>query len=113
VVANLPEEQFIEKLASEVELTDPERAPASLKARIYSDLVQREAELGALASLSDSKADGHILCVFEQLVEIAPVGKSLKSLNLCRVCHARVLGEHLEQPPIYWSGCPYVRFKKS
>jgi hypothetical protein len=112
-VANLPEEQFIEKLAREVELTEPQRAPANLKARIYSALVQREAERGPLASLSDSKGAGNLLCVFEQLVEIAPVGKTVKSLNICRVCHARVLGEHFGHPPIYWSGCPYVQFKKS
>jgi hypothetical protein len=112
-VANLPEEQFIEKLAGEVELTEPQRTPASLKARIYSALVQSQGEHRRLASLTDSKADGHLLCVFEQFVQIAPVGEAVKSLNLCRVCHARVLGEHFEHPPIYWSGCPYVQFKKS
>ncbi len=112
-MANLPEEEFIEKLAGEVDLIEPERAPASLKARIYSSLVQREAEEGPLASLSDSKADGNPLCVFEQLVEIAPVGESVKSLNFCRICHARLLGENFEHPPIYWGGCPYVRFKNS
>jgi hypothetical protein len=112
-VTYLPEEQFIEKLASKVELTEPERAPAHLKAKIYSALVQRQAEHGRLANLGDSKADGHLLCVFEQLVELAPVGKTVKSLNICRVCHARILAEHLEHPPIYWSGCPYVQFKKS
>jgi hypothetical protein len=112
-VANLPEEQFIEKLAREVELAEPQRAPSNLKARIYSALVRKEAEQGPLASLGDSKANGHALCIFEELVEIAPLGKSVKSLNFCRVCHARVLGEHLEHSPIYWSGCPYVQFKKS
>ena len=112
-MANLPEEQFIEQLASEVELTEPQRAPASLKARLYSAFVQGQAEDGPLASLSDSKADGHLLCVFEELVQIAPVGNTLKSLNYCRVCHARLLGEHFDHPPIYWNGCPYVRFKKS
>lgn len=112
-MANLPEEQFIENLASEVDLTVSERAPASLKARVYSALIQRESERGSLASLSDSKSAGGHLCVFEQLVEIAPVGRTVKSLNICRVCHARVLGEHFGHPPIYWSGCPYVQFKKS
>ena len=59
------------------------------------------------------KASGHDLCVFEELVRIAPVGEAAKCLNLCRVCHARMLGEKLEHPPIYWPNCPYVRFKKS
>jgi len=46
-------------------------------------------------------------------VQVAPVGERAKSLNLCRVCHARVLAEHMENAPIYWNGCPYVEFKKS
>lgn len=112
-MANLPEEQLMERLASEIELTDDQRAPVDLKARVYSALMQREAETGPLASLSECKAHGGELCVFEQLVEISPVGVSVKSLNFCRVCHARVLAEHLESPPIYWNGCPYVYFKKS
>jgi hypothetical protein len=112
-VANLPEEQFIEHLANAVELTEAQRAPADLKARVYSTLMRRQAETGPLASLTECKAQGGELCVFEQLVKIAPVGISVKSLNFCRVCHARVLAEHLENPPIYWNGCPYVHFKNS
>ena len=88
-MANLPEEQFMETIAAQV-----------------------KAESGPLASLTESKARGGKLCVFEQLVRIAPLGETVKSLNICRVCHARVLAEHFENPPIYWSGCPYVRFKK-
>jgi hypothetical protein len=49
--------------------------------------------------------------VFEDLVQIAPVGESLKSRNPCRVCHARVLGENVEDAPIWWPHCPYVRFQ--
>jgi len=112
-VANLPDEEFIEKVANEVELTAPEQMPSNLKARVYSALVRRQVETGPLSSLTDSKAQGHDLCVFERLVEIAPVGERAKTLNICRVCHARVLGEHLENAPIYWNGCPYVQFRKS
>jgi hypothetical protein len=112
-MANLPEEQFMETIAAQVKLTDSQPAPANLKAKIYSALVLRQAESGPLASLTESKARGGKLCVFEQLVRIAPLGETVKSLNICRVCHARVLAEHFENPPIYWSGCPYVRFKKS
>jgi hypothetical protein len=112
-VSNLPDEHFIEALAAEVELAQPEPAPAHLKAKVYSALVQRQAATGLLASLTENRAQGHELCVFEQLVQIAPIGETMKSLNICRVCHARVLAEHFENPPIYWSGCPYVNFKKS
>jgi len=51
--------------------------------------------------------------VFEQLVQISPVGKTAQSVFYCNVCHARVLAERFENPPIYWSHCPYVDFKKS
>ena len=112
-MSNLPDEHFIETLAAEIELAHLELAPDHLKARVYSALVHRQAATGLLASLSKSKAQGHELCVFEQLVQIAPIGETMKSLNICRVCHARVLAEHFENPPIYWSGCPYVNFKKS
>ena len=111
-MGNLPEEQFIENLAHEVDLAESRPAPARLKAKLYSALVLRQVETGPLASLTDTKTDGHELCVFEELVQIAPVGKTVKSLNICRVCHARVLAEYLENPPIYWPGCPYAEFKK-
>lgn len=106
------DEQFIEKLA-EVDLAESEQAPASLKARVYSTLLKRQVESGPLASLPESALSGHKLCVFEQIVRISPVGETAKSLNICRTCHARVLAEHMNNAPIYWSGCPYVQFKKS
>jgi len=112
-MANLPEEQFMETIAAQVELTDSRPTPANLKARIYSALMLRQAESGPLASLTESRAREQKLCVFEQLVRVAPVGETVKSLNICRVCHARALAEYFENPPIYWSGCPYVEFKKS
>lgn len=64
-------------------------------------------------SLTQTQARGQRLCVFEQLVRIAPVGETAKSLNICRVCHARVLAERFEEPLIYWPGCPYVALKSS
>jgi len=105
-------ERFMEKIAA-VELTESESAPNSLKARVYSALLERQTETGRLESLAQSHARGHELCVFEQFVRISPVGETAKSLNICRVCHARVLAEHMDHPPIYWEGCPYVAFKKS
>jgi hypothetical protein len=112
-MASLRDDEFMEKIADVVELTESEQMPARLKARLYSALVQQQAQTGPLMSLSETNARGHQLCVFEQLVRIAPVGETAKSLNICRVCHARVLAENMENAPIYWSGCPYVEFKKS
>jgi hypothetical protein len=33
-------------------------------------------------------------------------------MNPCRVCHARLLAEQFESPPIYWPHCPYVSFRR-
>jgi hypothetical protein len=112
-MASPRDDEFMEKIAEVVELSESEQAPVRLKARLYSALVQQQAQTGPLMSLAETKARGHQLCVFEQLVQIAPVGERAKSLNICRVCHARVLAENMENAPIYWSGCPYVEFKKS
>jgi hypothetical protein len=86
-------------------------ASTRLKSRLFSALNLRQAAEGGLRSLTASKRDGHDLCVFENLVEIAPVDAA-KSLNYCRVCHARILAERWEHAPIYWHGCPYVSFQK-
>ena len=102
----------MDRIADGVELTAPEPAPARLKAKILSALLARQAETGPLPSLTHSHAHGRELCVFEQLVHIAPLGKRSKSVNLLRVCHERMLAERFENPPIYWSGCPHVEFKK-
>jgi hypothetical protein len=112
-MTSLRDDEFMEKIADAVDLSEAERVPTRLKARLYSALVQEQAQTGPLMSLTETNAYGHELCVFEQLVRIAPVGERAKSLNICRVCHARALAEHLDKPPIYWSGCPYVEFKKS
>jgi hypothetical protein len=90
-----------------------EHTPSSLKARLYSAFVRKQQESGPLASLQQSATAGQALCVFEKLVQIAPVGETAKSPFFCEVCHARVLAEHFDNPPIYWPGCPYVAFKKT
>jgi hypothetical protein len=104
-------QQFAE--AVELESSSSFRAPSRLKARIYSALMLRESAAAPLRSMAETKAAGHGLCVFEELVRIAPVGEKLQSFNICRLCHARVLAENLEKPPIYWGNCPYTNFKKS
>jgi hypothetical protein len=59
-----------------------------------------------LASLTECKENGRGLCVFEQLVRIAPAAAAVERRNYCRVCHAPVLGETVENAPIYWHNCP-------
>ena len=87
------------------------RASSRLKSKIYSTLVARQGQDGPLLSLSATKDSGRRLCVFEELVQIVPAGESLKCMNLCQVCHARVLGEHVEGAPVFWPGCPYAQFQ--
>lgn len=89
-----------------------ERAPSSLKSRLYSALIRKQQESGALASLQASILAGHSICVFERLVQIAPLGEKAKSPFFCEICHARVLAEHFDKAPIFWSGCAYVKFKE-
>ena len=90
-----------------------EPAPSSLKARLYSALIHEQQQTGPLASLDASVEAGHGICVFEKLVQIAPIGEQSKSPFFCQVCHARVLAEHFDNAPIFWPHCPYVKFKES
>lgn len=90
-----------------------ERAPAAVKARLYTALVAEQQSSGPLASLDASVSAGRGICVFERLVQITPLNEKAKSPFFCRTCHARILAEHLDHPPIFWPHCPYSGFKKS
>ena len=106
-----PEEFFFERLA---ELAEPGeeklRAPSRLKSKIYSSLVRRMEESGPILGVEPT-CETHRLCVFEGLIQIAPLPESVGSVNFCKFCHARVLAERFERAPIYWSGCPYAAFQ--
>jgi hypothetical protein len=105
-------DQWFERVAGSVrdDAAEAERAPARLKSKVYSAVVSRLAEAGPLLDLAETKAAGRALCVFEHAVAILPVGSAVKSMNPCRVCHARVAGERLDRAPIFWPGCPYSEF---
>ena len=109
-MTNRDEEREFGRLLSQPETT-AEPAPSSMKARLYSALIREQQKQGALASLNDTVADGYGICVFEKLVQIAPVGEKAKSPFFCHVCHARILAENFDNPPVYWRHCPYVAFK--
>lgn len=107
-------DRFFEELAAETDVLDSDagQAPARLKARIYSALVQHLATSGPLLSLSATKEGGQPLCIFETVLGAVPLGQRMDSRNPCRVCHARLLAEHLESAPIFWPHCPYVHFHR-
>jgi hypothetical protein len=103
-------DKWMEQLAERTDAAGV-HAPSTFKSKLYSRLVEMQAESTGLASLSECTEHGFGLCVFEKLVQIAPTGESIEKLNFCRVCHARVLGERVEGAPIYWPHCPYVQFQ--
>jgi hypothetical protein len=103
-------EDLLLELAKE---TGALEAPHKLQARLYSALIAEQEKSGPLRSLPATKMAGYGLCVFEELVRIAPVGAAAKQPFICWRCHARVLAEHLENAPIWWPHCPYSEFQKS
>jgi hypothetical protein len=108
----MTDETWFERFGEPGALTTDERAPANLKARVYSAFVARMAETGPLRDLRTVKETGGDLCMFENALALLPLGAELQSKNPCRVCHARVLGERMTHAPIFWSGCPYADFHK-
>ena len=101
---------WFERLAGATADAPPERAPAALKAKTYSALLTQMAQSGPLLDLQATKDAGGHLCVFENSLAVLPVGTAIRSMNPCRICHARVLGERMDHAPIFWPGCPYSEF---
>lgn len=106
----MADEVWFRQLADLTRSASEERTPAHLKSKVYSALVTSMAQSGPLLDLSDVKGSGGHLCVFEQALAMLPVGAGVGSMNPCRICHARVLGERLGRAPIFWPGCPYSEF---
>src|SRR5215212_5825793 len=103
----MSDDRWFERLADATGDLGQDRAPATLKSRVYSALLARMADSGALLDLSETKTAGGHLCVFENVLTLLPVATDIRSMNPCRICHARVLGERMEHAPIFWPGCPY------
>jgi hypothetical protein len=106
------DDRWFERLAEATDDLPQERAPATLRSRTYSTLVARMAASGSLLDLAETKEAGGHLCVFENVLTLLPVGHEIRSMNPCRGCHARVLGERMDHAPIFWPGCPYSDFHK-
>jgi hypothetical protein len=85
----MDDERWLERVAAatSVEPDVPAPAPARLKARIYSAVVERMAQTGPLLTLQATKAAGSRLCVFEAALAAVPVGDRVGSMNPCRVFH--------------------------
>lgn len=108
----MTDDPWFERLSDAVGGSTDERAPATLKSKIYSALVERLAADGPLLDLRETRrADGH-LCVFEHALALVPVDSGVPAMNPCRICHARVLGERMTHAPLFWPGCPYSEFHR-
>ena len=108
----MTDDAWFEQLAELSRHSSADRAPASLKSKVYSSVVMQMAQSGPLLDLKDVKEAGGHLCVFEHAIAMLPIGVGARSMNPCRICHARVLGERMESAPIFWPGCPYSDFHK-
>ena len=104
------DDRLFELLARQPDEAESQRAPSRLKAKLYTSLVQKQQESGRLRTLTETRADGRGLCVFEELWSRAVSAEAAQSFNCCSLCHARVLAEHWEAAPIYWGNCPYAAF---
>ena len=108
----MADDLWFQQLAELTGRSSEEPAPATLKSKVYSSDVTAMARSGPLLDLRRSKEAGEHLCVFEEAIAVVPLGSSVRSMNPCRICHARVLGERLEHAPIFWPGCPYSEFHR-
>ena len=95
----MSDELFFEQLARETgeDRHSDTSPPARLLSRAYSALVRAQEESGPLLDVTATKQAGHPLCVFEELVQILPAGRPVKQMFYCRVCHARLLAENMDQ----------------
>jgi len=105
-------EDLLRNLAEEGGTPVEDRAPSRLKARLYSALIRAQQQTGRLQSLTETRELGRGLCIFEELVQIAPIPERAKSPFFCWTCHARVMAEAIEHPPLFWGNCPYASFRK-
>jgi hypothetical protein len=106
------DDSWFEQVAAAGGADTGDRAPATLKSKVYSALLARMAEDGRLLDLTETKRAGGQLCVFEHVLTLLPADSGIPAMNPCRVCHARVLGERVGHAPIFWPGCPYSDFHR-
>lgn len=87
-------------------------APSKLKSRVYSALMREATRTRQMQPLAASEATGGCLCVFERFIQILPLPEKMGTLNYCRFCHPRLMGEAIEGAPVFWKGCPYAEFQR-
>lgn len=102
-------DQFFEWLAQPTEAAA--RAPSRVKAKLYSALLDKAEQAAPLRSLTATRRAGYGLCVWERAVQTLP-GQAIDTVNHCKTCHARWVGEHIEAALLPWAHCPYAQMQK-
>ena len=104
------EDVWFEMLAETAPLIEESAASSCFKSRMYSRLIEAQEQVGPLAPLDETSKAGVKLCVFERIMTVAP-SEALQTFQYCKICHARVLGERVENAHIFWPHCPYSEFQ--
>ena len=107
---NSDSEQFVEDFWEQCSDAELPAASSRLKSQLYSRMIATQELNGPLVQLGESKARGRELCVFEQIMAAVPM-KHLQEYQYCKICHARVLGEAVDNAPVFWPNCPYAEFQ--
>ena len=89
-------------------ITAPLAAEADADIYLFNGPINRGHHLAVIENIKQREMASGFLS--ENLLLIVP-SERITSMNPCRVCHARLLAEHFESPPIYWPHCPYVAFQ--
>lgn len=107
---NSDESQFSGDIWEECSDSELPGASSRQKSKLYSRMIATQELTGPLVQLGATQEQGRGLCVFEQIMALAP-GTALQEYQYCKICHARVLGESVENAPIFWPNCPYAEFQ--
>ena len=102
--------QLLTELAS-APVENPPQASTRLKSKLYTALLQEAEQTAPLRSIDKSKQAGYGLCWWEKAMHEIP-SETVGRFNHCRVCHARFVGELVEDAPLPWDHCPYAAFQK-
>jgi hypothetical protein len=106
----LSTEQFLRELAAAPAQETP-KASTRLKSKLYTALLQEAESTAPLRSIAASRQAGYGLCWWEKTMHAIP-SEQVGKFNHCRVCHARFVGELVEDAPLPWEHCPYAKFQK-
>jgi hypothetical protein len=99
---------WFERLAELTGDVTPERVPARLTSKTYSALWPEWPNRGRCSISQQRKKPAHGCASSSTPLTVLPLGYDVRSMNPCRVCHARVLAERMEQALHTLAGLPLL-----